>query len=145
MITGNTEYVDPYIKLVEKYNHLFTKGELEPFAMFGFECGDGWYPLLEQLISHIDHYFKHKYKGVPEGFAIVQVKEKFGGLRFYVHGGDDVVHELIRFAENLADQTCEFCGSNQNIMRSQGWIITACEKCTETRESLKGRKWVKAS
>lgn len=134
-----------YENLIKKYNHLFTRGEMQPFAMFGFECGDGWYDILELLIGQIDHYFTHKYKGVPEGFAIVQVKEKFGGLRFYVDGGDDVVYELIRFAENLADRTCEYCGSNQNIMRSQGWIITACESCTKTREFLITKKWVKVS
>jgi len=130
-----------YENLIKKYNHLFTKNGREPFAMFGFECGDGWYDLLEELIDQIDRYFTHKHKGVPDGFAIVQVKEKFGGLRFYVEGADDAIYELIRFAETLSYKTCEFCGSNQNIMHSTGWIVTACEQCTQTRESLKGRNW----
>lgn len=131
-----------YENLIKKYSHLFTNENGRAFSMFGFECGDGWYDLLEGLIDHIDRYTKHKYKGVPEGFKIVQVKEKFGGLRFYIDGGDDVIYELIRFAENLSYKTCEFCGSNQNIRRSTGWIITACEPCTKTRERLQDRNWV---
>lgn len=134
-----------YENLVKKYNHLFTKGELEPFAMFGFECGDGWYDILEMLIDQIDRYIKQKQNTDPIDIQIVQVKEKFGGLRFYIDGGDDAIYEIIRFVEELSYKTCEFCGSNQKIMRSKGWIVTACEPCTLTRERLQNRQWVKVN
>lgn len=144
MATGGTgQDINKYEYLAYKYKHLFNCDPREPFAMFGFECGEGWYTNLAQLLDHIDRYLTHKYKAVPEGFQIVQIKEKFGGLRFYVNGADDVIHELIRFTENLCDRTCEFCGSNQNIMRSKGWIITACKNCTETNEHLIKRIWTK--
>lgn len=147
MATGSTIQEKNYDNLVIKYSKLFSQHPMEPFPMFGWECDIGWYDLLEQLLEHIDHYFEHKYKGVPEGFTIVQIKEKFGGLRFYVHGGDDTVYEIIRFAEALSYRTCESCGSNQNIMRSKGWIVTACKTCIETKERLKypdgrDREWV---
>ena len=32
--------------MTEKYPLLFTKQEQEPFTLFGFECGDGWYNIL---------------------------------------------------------------------------------------------------
>jgi hypothetical protein len=133
-----------YDNLYKKYEHLFTKNERRAVAMFGFECGDGWYKILEQLIDHIDSYIKHKYKDKEFDFQIAQIKEKFGGLRFYFDGGDDVIHELVRYTENLSYHTCEYCGSNQNVMRSQGWIITACKPCTLTHENLNrpDRKWV---
>jgi hypothetical protein len=35
---------------------------------------------------------------------IAQVKSKFGSLRFYIDGGDDAVHGMIRFAEYLCAQ-----------------------------------------
>jgi hypothetical protein len=134
--------VNPYKVLAEKYKHLFAEDSLEPFPLFGFECGKGWYNILKMLIEHIDIYLKHKHKGVPEGFRITQVKEKFGGLRFYVDGADDVVHELIRMTETLAENTCEYCGSNQNIMTTKGgWMITACEQCTKTNSALSSRQW----
>jgi len=143
MATGSTGHLEGYDYLTVKYKHLFTTSPMRAMAMFGFECGDGWYDILEQLLDHIDTHFKHKYKGVPEGFCIAQIKEKFGGLRVYVDGGDDVVHELIRFTETLSYKTCEFCGSNQNVQQSKGWIITACQHCIDNRERLQGREWRK--
>lgn len=47
----------------------------------GFECGDGWYTLI-YVISEL--LTKH-----DPGIYAVQVKEKFGGLRFYHNGGND--------------------------------------------------------
>jgi len=59
--------------------------------------------------------------------TIVQVKEKFGGLRFYVDGGSQEVENYITFAEAMASQTCEVCGS-PGERRSGGWIRTLCDK-----------------
>lgn len=39
--------------------------------------------------------------------TIAQIKSKFGELRFYVDGGDDAVHGMIRFAEYLCQQETE--------------------------------------
>lgn len=55
-----------------------------------------------------------------------QVKEKFGGLRFYVDGGDEVSNRLISFAESLSVKTCEVCGA-PGRQRDGGWIKTLCE------------------
>lgn len=144
MSSGSTENLTGYAYLATKYRHLFTNESRNPVAMFGFECAEGWYDILHQLITHIDQYLNHKYKGEKTDFEIVQIKEKFGGLRFYVHNADDVIHELIRFAEHLSYQTCEYCGSNQDVMRSKGWIVTACKSCIHTNEYLVSykREWV---
>jgi hypothetical protein len=61
-----------------------------------------------------------------------QVKEKFGGLRFYYGGnGDPYIDGLVRMAENVASYTCEQCGSTDKTVdrNSGGWIITLCKKC----------------
>lgn len=59
--------------------------------------------------------------------VVDQVKEKFGGLRFYYHGGDDVVDGMVRMAESWAAQTCEQCG-DPGTMRHGGWVRTLCDK-----------------
>lgn len=57
---------------------------------------------------------------------IVQVKEKFGTLRFYVDGADAEINGMIRMAENVSCYTCEVCG-NPGKRTSAGWIQTLCE------------------
>jgi hypothetical protein len=57
---------------------------------------------------------------------IAQIKEKFGGLRFYYDGGDDEISGMVRMAEAWADHTCEDCG-NKGERRSGGWIRTLCD------------------
>lgn len=57
----------------------------------------------------------------------VQVKEKFGGLRFYVDGGDDYTDGIIRMAEAMSVVTCEECG-NVGTVGGSGWISTKCDE-----------------
>lgn len=49
---------------------------------FGLEVGDGWYTLIDTLCYQLQHYEK------TYGILTIaeQVKEKFGGLRFYISG-----------------------------------------------------------
>jgi len=145
MVSGSTDQVKDYSILYNKYKHYFTTQDKRAFTMFGFECGEGWYNILEQLFEHIDKYITHKYKDQEFPFIITQIKEKFGGLRFYFDGGDSEIYELVRFTEELSYKTCEYCGSNKNIFRSKGWITTACIKCVTDLEHLKGKQWVRVN
>ncbi len=63
----------------------------------------------------------------------VQVKEKFGTLRFYVHGGSEKAHAYIEFAEALSGSTCEECGAPGKT-RGGGWIRTLCDHHEEERQ-----------
>jgi hypothetical protein len=77
-------------------------------------------------------------KTVPEACPQVvasQVKEKFGTLRFYYYGGDDVVSGIERMAESMSAVMCEECGS-PGKPRSGGWIQTLCDAHAQGREEL---------
>jgi len=58
--------------------------------------------------------------------TVNQIKEKFGGLRFYYSGGDDEISGMVRMAESWADIACEQCGGIGK-RRSGGWIRTLCD------------------
>jgi hypothetical protein len=62
-----------------------------------------------------------------EYIKVVQIKEKFGGLRFYYDGGDDRIDGMVRMAELWAGVTCEKCG-NRGTRRQGGWIRTLCDE-----------------
>jgi hypothetical protein len=120
-------------KLCKDYPKIFANrnGDMTTTAMcWGFECSDGWYPLIDMLCREIQwHIDKNAKAGTPQ-FVASQVKEKFGGLRFYGDGGDDKIHNFIWFAESMSTITCETCGA-PGKRRGRGWIYTACDAHTE--------------
>jgi hypothetical protein len=75
---------------------------------FGFQHRDGWFDLVWRLCEQID-----KVVGDGTPFKVAQVKQKFGGLRFYFEGGNDVIHAinaLTTTAEQESFHICEVCG-----------------------------------
>ena len=73
-----------------------------------------------------------------EWIRVAQIKEKFGGLRFYYDGGDDRIEGMVTMAEIWAGHTCETCG-NKGKRRDGGWIRTLCDHHEELHQSkLKG-------
>jgi hypothetical protein len=99
----------------------------ETCMCWGFECGDGWFNILDQLMGSIQHYINGKNRRITlvTQVTLDQVKEKFGTLRFYYTGGDDVVHGMVRVAEGMSAVTCETCGA-PGIRGGDGWIKTSC-------------------
>ena len=63
-------------------------------------------------------------------FRIVQIKEKFGGLRFYVTNvpPKSDIYDIIHKYENLSYEICTECGQPAH-QYSDGWIYTLCDKC----------------
>lgn len=95
-----------------------------------FECGDGWFDILRTLSVKIENLLERdegKYDSPVEMFAI-QVKEKYGTLRFYMSCGTDEIDELIKETEALSTQTCEVCGMPAK-MRGVRWFEVRCDKC----------------
>ena len=90
-----------------------------------FECGDGWYPLIKDLITDLIVLGWDK--------QTCQVKEKFGGLRFYINGASEEIYKRIQTAEDLSYETCETCGEKGEL-RSVGWYKTLCNKHHEERK-----------
>lgn len=121
-----TEYHKLYDSVIkemffQKYPHLFGK------HTFDFSTSPGWFKnisnLIEELISN--EYDKE--------IKIVQVKEKFGGLRFYcrINEGSTLeyskISEIISKYDDLCYKTCELCGEPGELIKG-GWYKTRCEK-----------------
>ena len=113
-------------KLFERFNFFHPERPVtEGLMAYGFACGDGWFELVWNLCEAIEE--KLKENPVPN-FEVIQVKEKFGGLRFYTSVANDDIYELIDDAEDTSYQICEVCGSNGQ-QYYDGWVSTLCEKC----------------
>ena len=123
--------------LKNKFPKLYTEcGEQTTFTLVGFECDDGWFRLIYWLSRYLQEYidqqneYAQKY---PEHYLpvkqikVLQVKEKFATLRFYVNGGNERTEAIISFAEYLSGLICEFTGKTDNVVvNKKGWHKTQC-------------------
>lgn len=85
-----------------------------------FEIESGWYPLVKELIEDLIALGWDK--------RICQIKEKFGGLRFYINEGSDEVFKRIRQAEYDSYKICEITGQPGELRTDIGWYRTLCEE-----------------
>ena len=92
---------------------------------FGFECGDGWFHILDDLFSILS----------KKDVVLCQVKEKFGGLRVYTGSAPDCVYDLISLAEMEAFRTCELCGNIGFLHHKGSWLKTLCNNCATTHHN----------
>jgi len=82
--------------------------------------GPGWAELVGAI-----------YDKLPPDAYIYQIKEKFGGLRFYVDG----TTELLDFIDEMEAKSltiCEHCGK-PGKPRYGGWVLTMCDECYKSR------------
>ena len=123
-------------KLFKKYPKIFQdrKKSLTQTAMcWGIETGDGWFWLLDLLCAMLQFDTDHNQE--PQVIAS-QVKEKYGGLRFYNNGASDTQEGIIRLAERMSYSICENCGSTEATQNKKGWILTLCKKCRKNRKDI---------
>jgi hypothetical protein len=121
-----SEEFEKYDAFVKHMEQRFPKMFETPYG--GFCCSEGWWPILEKLCSNIQNHidWKNKQSEIVPQVTVAQIKEKFGGLRFYYDGGDEHINGMVRMAEVWADASCEECGS-PGKRRDGGWIKTLCD------------------
>jgi hypothetical protein len=121
-------------KLVKKYPKIFAdrNEDMRKTAMcWGFSCGDGWYDIIDTLCDCIQNYIDNhnrREENSVEQVVATQVKEKFGGLRFYIRGGDEKISGIISFVELYSTKVCEVCGNRGKIRDDGAWIRTLCDE-----------------
>lgn len=133
----NEEQYEEFARKMEK-----TYPKLYSGKYGGFGVGAGWWPIIESLSHQINNHVEWKQnqlekyqrgEGCPD-VVVAQIKEKFGGLRFYYDGGDATVDGMVRMAESWAARTCEECG-NPGKSRNGGWIKTLCDEHEAERQA----------
>lgn len=125
--------------MIEKLRRAWNRSQGRPYwyvpyytnrrpEYFGYsdltKCvGPGWSTILDKLT---DKLFRLGWNG-----GLQQVKEKFGGLRFYWQNNiqdptlASIANDVVEIAEWRSAQTCEKCGKYGKA-RGAGWIITLC-------------------
>ena len=115
-------FVHKHFKFTRSINYI---QQTNPYQ-YSFAVGDGWYKLIYELVHEVRVNDLKKGDWVTKA---TQIKEKFGGLRFYVTGTSDKNWALIRNAEQKSYAVCEETGSEVEVGTwNNGWIRTICRK-----------------
>jgi hypothetical protein len=105
---------------------------------FDISHDEGWNPLVETLDAELAK--------ISPSYTVRQVKEKFGGLRFYYDPRtDDPVarqrmQELVDAAEEASFKLCQWCGQPGKL-REGSWYMTLCDTHNEERERQRAERW----
>lgn len=115
-------------RLIRKYPFLFKdaiKCMGESLMVFGCECDDGWYKILDDLLEKISQC---------ESLYLTQVKEKFGRLTVYFElekPNKATMDKAYIYTDEAAAKSisvCEMCGEPGEIRKGM-WLKTLCDKC----------------
>jgi hypothetical protein len=121
-------------RLIERWpTWFYTRGDVRYTAMSrGFCNDDGWFEILWRLFGDLEPLVAELEAtgGVP--FEVLQVKEKFGGLRVHVNHTSDAIRRRIETAADESFRSCEICGQPVEL-RDGSWIKTLCDQhaCVE--------------
>jgi hypothetical protein len=122
-------------EIIAKYPKIFEDYQGNPGRVNWHGVPSGWLPIIDKLCGciqwYIDHHVSYTKDGQykPNQVTCTQMKEKFGGLRFYTNGHDEVIEGMIKMAEHLCDSTCQDCGSEEDLGVTSGWITVLCRNC----------------
>jgi hypothetical protein len=117
-------------RLVERWPTWFNiEGDIRHTSMsWGFTHGDGWFDILWRLCEDLEPMVAElEQEATGRQFEVLQVKEKFGGLRFYVSHANDAIRQRIGAAAEESFRTCEVCGQ-PGKQRQGDWIETRCDE-----------------
>jgi hypothetical protein len=131
----NNEAKDPIDVLAQKYPSVFKN--MEESVMYSLPSG--WVSLVDKLCEELSVVLEEEKKAKPESqdnplFVLLQIKEKFGGLRFYYvmnTENDDLVRTVQRMVDKAEDTSytiCEVTGKKGDLCKSGIQFKTLCEE-----------------
>jgi hypothetical protein len=128
-------------ELCLKYPNLFklrdTPKDISNYPIcWGFECDSGWFSIIDNLCFKLNKIIETVPKEEQENYYVLQCKEKFGTLRYYMSCETEEMSKVIQETEDLSASICEFCGNPGTLDTSQYWVKTLCPTCSKERKKL---------
>lgn len=104
--------------------------QVRPTMTSANNVGPGWHQLIRDMEVDLNR--------LSPDYELMQVKEKFGGLRYYANFNTDEnareFLETIHAAEELSFEICEECGQPGEVKPFHGWLKTLCTECRAKQE-----------
>lgn len=133
-----SKYIEkyPWLRLMNLYTgKIDTQCDAMDDMPVGWEIAFG-----ELLCEELDNAIKKA--DLIDKFVVLQVKEKFGALRFVVNHHNDEIDKIIAKYEHISRNTCIVCGKPDTPILNTTWIHPLCKECyvetpcDETYESV---------
>ena len=124
------------------YTYNVSTGKLNKDLDYNYTRADdipnGWRLAFgDQMIEELSQLLK-KYN-IEKEYCIIQIKEEFGGLRWYDNGfpkeGSKEYFNWLHKYEDLSFKTCIECGKPATRI-SKGWISPYCSDCINQDRSV---------
>ena len=112
--------------------------DLEPTTKrHSVDVGNGWLGILQRLFETLINLGWNR--------EILQIKEKFGGLRVYLNDVPENSYHFIEQAERYSHEICEVCGEPGEQHRINGWVFTLCDEHRDEKlyVDYEGKKYLK--
>lgn len=108
-------------EVVEDYDYSYTELDAMP---------DGWRKAFgEKMCEEIQYELeKIKLEHGEFNYCILQIKEKYGSLRWYTNYSTEAIDKIVRKYEKLSERICINCGAAATKI-SLGWISPYCDEC----------------
>lgn len=111
----------------ELYNKTIWNMVLQPIL---YRClsKEKYYKCQDYLCANVKYVKPNKVTQT----RILQIKEKFGGLRIYTGKySDEYIRGVMSMTESMSFEICEICGMNQQVRQNDDskWIKTLCDRC----------------
>ena len=121
------------LKLMEKYPFMEAKcvftGQKSKFPV-GCEFDDGWFELIDSMCQEIQEFYRKNREDMDD-IIVLQAKEKYGKLNFYIGNYIKGVFDIVNKYQEKSRTVCELCGENGALRVKNSWFKTLCDKHRE--------------
>lgn len=134
------------LDLIKKYPRIFPPRENGKVNTNYTSVPKGWLLVLDHMLGAIQHHvdtYTHvtETESKPvEQVVCIQMKEKFGDLRFYYTGGNAYIAGMVQLATHICSRICSVCSSDCDLGMTVDYIATVCNDCFNNG-STPGETW----
>jgi len=119
-------------EIMKKYSIIEPDPTLRNNLMaFGFEVGDGWRPLVIELLDKIQKIVDNNQE--YSELRVLQIKSKYASLRVYLNYYFEEIEKLIDEYEEKSIYICEVCGEIGKTRDINHWYTVLCDKHYQER------------
>ncbi len=130
--------------ITEKYPRIFK--DINSDVLVVSEIPEGWINLVDNLCADLNNLMEEMDPENTTNLVVLQVKEKFGSLRFYYHIDTENnslyqrLKEAIHRAEVNSQTVCQFTGQHGELCMHNRWLMVLCEDKRIELGATKARK-----